>query len=80
MKTFIKLAKEIQIIAEEMKNMKPKIGEMWSAKLWIFAMKMVRIIKNLLIKHAKEIVKDKIKIKGCKNDNGDFMFINRAGS
>jgi hypothetical protein len=33
MKTLIKLAKEIQIIAEEMKNMKPKIGEMWSAKL-----------------------------------------------
>ena len=32
MKTLIELAKEIQIIAEELKNMKPEIGEMWSVK------------------------------------------------
>lgn len=32
MKTLIELAEKIQIIAEELKNMKPEIGEMWSVK------------------------------------------------
>lgn len=32
MKTLIELAEKIQIIVEELKNMKPEIGEMWSVK------------------------------------------------
>lgn len=72
MKTLTELAKEIQIIAEELKNMKPEIGEMWSVKQG----------KEILEKHQKmqeisEEVQKIVNMNICNEDDQDNkQFIN----